>query len=264
MYSSRTTFMGDTNPDLGTINSVRKSFRIIEKLQKSGGCGVDDVSKSLNIPKSTVYKHLKTLENANYVRKKNSDYLLGYKFLKHGGYVRDHCRIFLYGRQKLEELGKKTDELVFMTILDHNQGAFIFHSNDQYNIRKNLPLGERFELHQNASGKAMLAEMSNEKIISIVEDRGMSSATEATITTQSDLTEEIDKIRTQQYALNRGERDSALWAVSSAVVDGPNNEIGAIGISIPADSPAREHIDEKYAKAVRRVSSKLTQQLRYN
>jgi DNA-binding IclR family transcriptional regulator len=256
--------MDERATEPGTINSVNKALRILEEMQDRNGCRVNDLSDSLQLPASTVYKYLKTLEVNGYIQKNDGVYTPSYRFLKLGGHARDQSRIFQFGRQKVENLAEEINELVFISILDGQKGVFVFRANDQYNIQDSLPLGKRFYLHQNASGKAMLAKLSDDQIETIIENQGLPAATEATITSKADLMEELAEIRAQGYALNRGERDSTLMAVSSAVIDTSNNEVGAIGISFPRESPASELIDDEYARAVQRVSSKLTHQLRHS
>jgi len=256
--------MEEANNTPSTIGSVGKAFRILEELQEHEACRVTDLSHNVELPESTVYKYLKTFELQDYVKRTDNGYALDYKFLQFGGIVRDRCRIFQFGRGRVESLADEIDEVVFISVLDRDRGVFIFRANDQYNIKESLPLGKRYHLHQNASGKAMLAKLTDVEIQRIVDNQGLPNGTERTITSEEVLFDEIDQVRAQGYALNNAERDSKLMAVSSAVKDDKYDEIGAIGISIPWDSPAEEKLNGEYARLVRKHSSKLTQQLRHS
>jgi DNA-binding IclR family transcriptional regulator len=239
-------------------------MQILEEMKNDEFSRVSELSHTLEMPESTIYKYLKTLETKNYVQKTEKGYAIGYQFLQFGGSVRDRCRIFQFGREKVETLADETDEVVFISILDGEQGIFIFRANDQYNIKESLPLGKRFHLHENASGKAMLAELSDGEIERIIANQGLPGSTEETISSEEELFAELEQVRSQGYALNQGERDSRLMAVSSAVTDPKNDEIGAIGLSVPCDSPATAKLDDEYARLMQMLSSKLTQQLRHS
>lgn len=256
--------MENGNDAAGTIKSVSKALMILEEMKDHEVVSVSTLSHSLQLPESTVYKYLKTFEVQDYVKRTEDGYALDYNILKFGGIVRDRCRIFQFGRERVESLADEVDEVVFISVLDGERGVFIFRANDQYNIKESLPLGKRFHLHQNASGKAMLAELSDGEVEQIVASQGLPRVTERTISSAGALFEELDEVRGQGYALNIGERDSRLMAVSSAVIDDKSDEIGAIGISIPRESPAESKLDQEYARLVRLHSSKLTQQLRHS
>lgn len=245
-----------------TVGAVETAFSVVEELQERGACGVTDLAEAMDLPKSTIHKHLQTLVEQGYVRRNDGEYQLGFLFLKHGGAARNRSRIYTYGRPKVESLVEDVGELVILSVCEGDHGVFLYRSNDQYNLRKTLPTGARFYLHHNAAGKAMLAELDNETVHDYVERTGLPDATEPTITDPDALTGELKRIREDGYALNRGERDENVQAVSASIRDG--DTVGAISISVPRDSPASEHLDGEYAEAVKQAASELSLQLKYN
>lgn len=245
-----------------TIGAVETSFSIIDHLQAKEACGLTELAESMDLPKSTVYKHLQTLVDQGYVRQTGSEYRLGFRFLEHGGIVRDRSRIYTYGRPKVESLASELEEMVILSIREGDFGVFLFRSNDRYNLKDSLPMGARFHLHRNAAGKAILAELDDECIRAHIDNTGLPPSTEMTITEPDELIEEIETIRERGYALNWGERSDSVSAVSAAITDERSNELGAISISVPTDSPVSEHLDGKYAEYVRQTASELSLQLK--
>lgn len=247
-----------------TIGSVETTFSIINQLQTDGSCGVTELADKLGIPKSTVYKHLQTLSNIGYVRADNGTYQLGLKFLEHGGWIRDRCRIYVYGRSKVESLANTVNEMVVLSIRDEDRGVFLFNSNDQYNLQESIPLGKRFYLHQTAAGKAMLAALDDEPRRRLLNQIEFPPSTAATITDREELITEIETVQQQGFALNHGERDPEIQAVAAPVYDYETDRVGAISISTPTESPNRDALDNRYADDVKRVASKLSLQLKYS
>lgn len=247
-----------------TIGAVETAFAVVDHLQRRGPSGVTAIAGSMDLPKSTVHKHLRTLVAQGYVRRIDGQYALGFKFLEHGGVVRDRCRIYTYGREKVESLAADVEEMVILSIREGEQGVFLFRSNDRYNLRESLPLGARFDLHCNAAGKAMLAELDDEAVDECVDAAGLRPVTDRTITDRDELFRELATVRERGYALNRGERDRSVRSVSATVVDEKTGDIGAISVSIPSESSTAKYLDDAYAEAVQQVTSELSLQLKYS
>lgn len=256
--------MGNQKQPGRTIGAVETTFAIIDALETKEPCGVTALAESMELPKSTVYKHLRTLVEQGYVQQSDEKYRVGFKLLKHGGVVRDRCRIYTYGRPKVESLAEEVGEMVILSIREDNRGVFLFRSNDRYNLKETLPMGAQFHLHCNAAGKAMLAEFDNEDVREHLGGSGLPGATEMTITDMDQLIQELTTIRECGYARNLGERDRSVQAVSAAITDQSTGDIGAISISVPNDSPASEHLDGEYAEAVQQTASELSLQLKHN
>lgn len=253
-----------TQSTSNTVGSVETTFSIINQLQTDGSCGVTELAEALGIPKSTVYKHLQTLSEVGYVRADDGTYQLGLKFLEHGGWIRDRCRIYNYGRSKVESLANTVNEMVVLSIREGDRGVFLFSSNDTYNLQKSIPLGKRFHLHQTAAGKAMLAELSDDQRQKLLNEMELTPSTPVTIIGREELIDEIETVQNQGFALNQGERDPEIQAVAAAVYDHETDRVGSISISTPTESPNRDHLDDRYADDVKKVASKLSLQLKYN
>ena len=253
--------MASNHEDGRTVGAVDTAFSIIDKLQEEGACGVTELADAMELPKSTVHKHLQTLVNQGYVRKVDGRYGLGFKFLKYGGTVRDRSRIYTYGRPKVEELAEEVGEMVILSTREGSRGVFLYRANDRYNLREEIPMGTRFYLHQNAAGKAMLAEYEDSYIQELLKETGLPRATENTITDFDALFDRLDTIRERGYSRNRTERDTSVQAVSAAIKDG--QYVGAISISVPSNAPAADYLDGKYAMAVQQAASELSLHLEH-
>src|SRR6056297_1568748 len=106
------------------IGSINRVFDIIEQLQKMNGAGVTELSDRLNMPKSTVHSHLKTLYERGYVdRDADGSYHPGLQFLALGGTVREYRTIFKLVRPLMMDLADETGESV--TYFIENNGKLV-------------------------------------------------------------------------------------------------------------------------------------------
>jgi DNA-binding IclR family transcriptional regulator len=53
------------------VKTVLKAFQILETVQELERAGVSDIASKLDMSKSSVYKHLNTLESVGYVLKED-------------------------------------------------------------------------------------------------------------------------------------------------------------------------------------------------
>ncbi|WP_284014729.1 IclR family transcriptional regulator [Halobaculum litoreum] len=246
----------------GTIATDETLFALLDALHAEGEAGVSALAARLELSKSAVHKHLKTLEQHGYVHNTDGTYRLGLKFLEYGGKVRDASRIYDLGRRKVSELAAEIDELVILSVREFDAGVFLYRENDQYNLKETIPLGNRFHLHQNGAGKAMLAELPDAEIDRIIGE-GLPGSTPRTITDGAALWDEIEIIRDRGFAVNRGERDPEVSAISAAVTDPTTDTVGAISVSLPTNVAAQEEFMESYPEKITQTASRLSLQLRH-
>lgn len=250
------------NTYTGTVKSVETAFSIIEYLYKEEESNMQEIADHLGVAKSTVYKHLNTLKKRGWVVESDHTYQLSYQFLHVGGYVRDRRRLCKVAQQKLREFTNEIDLMAMFSILEGEDGVFVYRINDTLGLGKGIPIGVRFDLHQNAAGKAMLAEMPDEQISKIVSSKGLKRETANTVTDEDTLFEQIDEIRERGYAINLGERKAQLNAVACTAADPEQDMQGAISICGPATLLPEEDLHELGEKT-RVVAEEIELQIKY-
>lgn len=250
------------DPGTKTIQAVERAFAIIEYLYEEDESDMQDLADHLGVAKSTVYKHLNTLEQNGWVVETGHQYRLSYQFLHVGGYVRDQQRLCKVAQQNLREFTDGGNLMAMFSILEGDDGVFLYRINDTLGLGKGIPIGVRFNLHQNAAGKAMLASLPDDRIAEIVSAKGLPQETDHTITDEEVLWEEIEQVRDRGYALNIGERKEQLNAVASTTADPERNMLGAISICGPASRLPEDDLHE-LADQVKVVAEEIELQIKY-
>ena len=248
-------------PSAGTVKSDFTLFAIQEKLLELDTAGVTELASELDLTKTAVHKHLKSLEAAGYVHNLGGEYRLTLRFLEFGGLLRDRNAIFRFGRPKAEELARETDELVWLATREGNRSSFLFRTSNRYHLQNVIPLGERPYLHQNASGRAMLAELSDDEIESFIEETGLPRAMEKTIIDPDELWTEIERIREDGFATGRGERFQGIQAIATAITDDQGGTLGSIIIVIPEDTAFDGDLESVYAEDIVHVAREISLEL---
>lgn len=255
--------MASDTTDQGTVGADETLFAIVERLKQLHLAGVTELADDIGMAKSSTHKHLKTLEQHDYVVRDGTAYRLSLKFLTLGGFVRDSDPICRTASLHVERIANETDKLTTFAVREGNRGVFTHLSNDKYGITDDNPLGQTFYLHQNASGKAMLAELPDEEIDQIVDQTGLPRRTENTVVDRDELFEEIETVRQQGFAISVQERVEGVDAISASVRDPECGTLGAISLTAPGDQLTKESLREMYADLVIETANELELQSRY-
>lgn len=218
--------MGSDPDSTTTIKSDVTLFSILNSLHELGESGITDISNHSNIAKATAYKHLKTLEQANWVIHQDEEYRLSLKFFRYGAKRVADIELCEHGKQKAIELAEKTNRSSgFMLREGHQAIETASITTQSYRV---MPDRFAYPLHATASGKAILSTLPNEEIKKFVTDHGLSQFTEKTVTDEEELLMEVEEIRDLGYAHSR-EETSKRWTGIAAPVEHPEkSQVGAI------------------------------------
>ncbi|QLG61920.1 IclR family transcriptional regulator [Halorarum salinum] len=256
--------MGKEEIKDGMNGSLIRCNAIISYLDEAGATGVSEIAQELDRPKSSVHKYLKTLEFLEFVENDGGVYRLGLRFLEIGGRIRNRNPIFQVARPLADELANDIDEVIFISVKNGNYGVFVYQTNNRYGIENLAPLGERFYLHQNAAGKAMLAECSKNEIDQFISKSNLPPAMEKTTTDPNQLRTELNRIRDEGYSVGKGERFEGIRAISAAIPDGESGAIGALSVVVPDSGPVANKLESKSSEAVMRTANEISLALKYD
>ena len=105
-------------------------------------------------------------------------------------------------------------------------------------------VGKSIPLYCSGVGKAMLADMPDEKIRSVWEQSDIRKITEYTITDLADFQEEIRKIRRNGYSLDNEENEPGVRCIAVSLKSFQGKPSYALSISAPKDRMEDSRIEE--------------------
>lgn len=246
------------------LRTLTVAVRIIEALQSLDGAGVTELATHLDLAKSTVHNHLRTLEHHQYVTRDGDEYRLSLKFLDHGGYVQYRDDRFELIRQKVKSVAAQTDELCQFVTEEHGTCVFVFRERGAQAVNTQTRPGSRVPLHHTTAGKAILASLPDQRVESIIEHRGLPGKTEHTVSTREDLFEELEVIRSQGYAFDKDEHIRGLNALGVSIVDETDAVLGAISVATPQHRLRSKSRENELADFLLGVVNELELNIRYS
>lgn len=230
--------------------TVIKGLRVIETLANAQGpLKATNISEITGIPRSTIYRFLRTLQVAGYVDDlENGTYQLNTKILKVGRGVLDQLEIHQVAKPVLRELRRKTGETSLLAIREDLNIFYIGKFETKHSVRMHSRMGTIGHLHSTALGKVILA-YSKEKE-QLLEQIKLEPLTHNTITTSTELREELETICNQGYALDEQENEEDIRSVAAPIFDHMDEVVAALGVSGPAYRLEKTHLHEIAPKVV--------------
>jgi DNA-binding IclR family transcriptional regulator len=171
--------------------------------------------------------------------------------------------VFPEVKPKVEELAESTGELAACFVGEEGEAVYVYGTEGERSIRTNLSVGDRSPLHCTASGKAILAHLSDERIRRIIEDRGLEAKTPNTITDADDLFVEVADIREQGYAVSMEESVEGVRAVAAPVLL-DDTVVASVSLAGPANRFVGERLEKRIPETVKGAANELELKLTYS
>lgn len=229
------------------IQVSERIFNTIECLAQSGPMGLLDLSKALGLNKTTVHRILNSLICMDYARQdpESLKYSLTFKFCGISSQILAQNSMIELARPHLKELSNQTGETVHFVQIDGKHAVYIDKVESSHSsVRLVSRIGKSVPLYCSGVGKALLADMSDEKIQAIWEESPVQPLTEYTITDFSEFQKTISQIRQSGYALDNEENELGVRCIAVSIKDFSGKPTYAISVSAPKNRMSDERILE--------------------
>lgn len=236
-----------------TVKSVQTTIDLLEHLREVGEAGVTEMATALDCSKGTVHSHLATLLENEYVVKRGDRYELSLKYLDFGEYVKSRLDIYDVVEEELDDLAAETSEVAQFATKEHGQAVYLYKAYGDQAVNTASSVGKREHLHCISLGKAMLAQLSEERVDEIVDRHGLPARTKNTITDRTELATELQQIRERGYAFDDEEMIEGIRCVAAPIKN--DGVIGSISISGPSSRMDGDRFREELPSKLLRSSN---------
>ncbi|QNA93777.1 MULTISPECIES: IclR family transcriptional regulator [unclassified Microbacterium] len=187
-----------------SIRSVQRVCDILDLVQAtSDGLSLMDFAEATELPKSSVFRYLSTLEQRGYVERDDSgDYRMGISL--NGDRLETLSRRL---RPQLVAMRDRFGETINLGLLDGSRVAYLEIVESRASIRNAPRAAEREFIHATALGKVLATRMTTAQVRAILHQEGMPALTEHTIVDQAEYLAEVERTRERGYALDDEENE---------------------------------------------------------
>jgi IclR family transcriptional regulator, acetate operon repressor len=231
------------------IESVDRALRLLQILEQNRSLPLSRAAGLLGASPSTTHRLIAMFVHHGYVAQDptSREYVAGPALVRLGLSVLNRTTAVDQVRPVMAALARQLDETVHLVVLDGLEVSFV----DGVESRKALRVGSRVGVwlpaHATSAGKALLAEMSEERLLAVYRSEQLAARTDRTVTTRAALLAELARVRSTGYAINIDESEVGISSVA-AVYRSP---LGLPPVAVAVSAPTAR-IDEAGLHALAR------------
>jgi DNA-binding IclR family transcriptional regulator len=238
-------------PTMQNVRGVTPVFEIIEALNELQSATPEKIAAEIDQSTSATKTYLDRLEEIAYVVEQDGTYRNGLKFLDIGERVKYNTGIFDIVAEEVDKLAAESGELALFSVVEHGQNVLLYKAHGEDAIQTTHEIGLREPMHCSGLGKAILAELPDERVERIVDRHGLAQFTEQTITDRETLFETLDETRDRGYALDMEEAKPGMRCVAASVSSENSPLHGAVSIAAPKSRMQGDRLETEIPELVK-------------
>jgi DNA-binding IclR family transcriptional regulator len=237
------------------MTAIAKALTILELSGRDDSASIAELIEATGLPRSTVVRIVGELMDRQFLERADRGRY------RPGPMVRALARssnsddaINARAREQLRQVVAATGETAHYAVYEAGFSVYVDKMDGSHPIRAYTKVGGRSPAYATATGKALLAWQDGRDI-----RRVAAQATRFTRTTHCDLASieaENKRIRSQGYAVNRGEWREGVWGVAAPVFGSDGSVVAALGVSGP-EQRIRPRVKE-FAKVLTAFAARIS------
>lgn len=234
------------------VTSAARGLDVLEIMARNGKpMTAVEVASALDLPRTTAFRLLSTLQEKNWVYKERFTYSLGFKCFQLGATtgvgleIRTHALPFLVSLRDKSNLNTQIAKLEDWNVvyLERVLG-------NKLSVNTPSRAGAILPAHCTALGKVLLAYKDLELVTKWAQEKPLEQLTERTITAVPLLIAEILETRARGYAVEYGEREEHIRCIGAPITDFSGNVVAAISVSGTPDRLPQDLVESDLARDV--------------
>ena len=207
------------------IPALHKANRILILLSKKEA-GLAEIMESLELPKSSVYSLLLTLEEIGFVRRLpvKNQFALGFRLFELGNLAVSKVSVRDQAMEFLQELSRRENVTCHLGVLDGNEAVYLLKVDPDDSILINSWEGKRLALTSSAMGKILLAFLPADRQRILLDSATFIKKTPNTIMDRELFQKHLIDVARQEWAIDDEEDILGIRCIAAPVFS-PNDEI---------------------------------------
>lgn len=247
-----------------SVTTITRGFRLFELIQEMETATLSEITREVDVSKSTVHRYLKTLEQGGFLYKDHGEYRLGLRFLKYGWLARNGKRLWTVGKSRVDALSSELEERVWIVIREGDYSYHAYLAEPGLTVSTPSTIGDRRLLHQSSAGKAILGELNDDHVETLIDRHGLPGLTPKTITDPGLLFDEVKQIREQGFATSIEESIEGISGIGMAVNDPSGSPIGGLSVTGPTHRFTDDYMVWELADPLRETVNEVGLDLKYD
>ena len=197
--------------------------------------GITEIARKVGLSKSIVMRLVATLRDEGFLqRSPGSDkYRIGLAAFEIGNLYYLSASLRREAEPMLLELAERFGHSAYLGTLSGDRAIYVSVIEGPGPIRVGPRIGSSAPAHTTAAGKALLAHQGAEEMERYFATADLTPETPRSITSKATLREELEAVRAQGFAVNRGEHLNGVGSIGSPIFDRRGAAVASISVSFP-------------------------------
>lgn len=216
------------------LQSVENALKVLELFSgDSGELGVSDVSRELDIGRSTAHRLLTTLESRGFVEQNQTTgkYRLGMKIVHIGVSILGRINIIAECHSFLKAISEETGESSHLSLYSHGEITFIDKVSGKNPATMASMVGIKRPAYSTGTGKTLLAFLPQGELERYLSNVQLQQLTPSTITDRAELRKCLEMVRREGYSEDQQEAEEGLVCFAAPIRDRTGQVIAAMSVS---------------------------------
>lgn len=243
-----------------SVPAIDKTVAILNALVERQ-LSIQDIHTTLNVPKSTAFVILNTLEQYSLIQKTpEGKYKLGHGVLRWGlGYM-NSMDLVTIARPHLERLVADTPYTAHLAVADKGQAVYVDKAEGSGFVRFATSVGQIQPLHLSGVGKAIASGMTEEEIAEAVGSQIDDADKLPRLLAK--VRDDVQYVRRYGYSIEDEEFEEGIRCIGAPIRDSNGHIFASISItSLNKDLPATRF--QQIGEAVRTTADHISRELGY-
>ena len=247
------------------VPALERAFQIIDMLERSSlGLTKTDIASRLELPYSSIFNLLNTLEANGYARKdgETGKYYLGPRLMHADRLASDESVLRKTAGPIMRRLIEGTSLTSHLAVLRGGDAVYIEKREPNGFFRLNTWVGQRVYVHTSAVGKALVCELPKAELQDIWR-RGLPARTPNTVSSFRAFWAELRRTRERGYALDDEEDQIGGRCVAVPIRAASGQVVASLGISAMTEHLSlseAQQMSRNLLEAVKNISPPLAAQ----
>ncbi|WP_120520356.1 IclR family transcriptional regulator [Arthrobacter celericrescens] len=235
--------------DLTNKSVVKATVLLSELGRHRQGITVTELAHAVGMTRPTAFRLLLSLEQTGFVVREDNRYMLGWQMARLGRLADPYAGVVPRIQPILNEYAAKFNETTSFAMVTGAASYDVIAeaSSSRFLNASYMYVGKSYPLHASATGKLILAELSDEEAGAALPAR-LESFTPSTITRRDAFFKELQKIREQGFSTLDNELEVGLFVVACPVRDSAGALLGVVTINGPTERLKQLDIQDAVAK----------------
>jgi len=216
------------------MRSLEKALYVIETMATKSNWRLKTLSDTCTIPKGTLQRILRTLEELGYVRQleRGGAYALTLKLHKIGKKIASQSDMGSMLKPILSKLRDKVNETINLSVLSRTDMVVVHQVSSDHALQMDSVIGDSFPAYLSASGKVFLAFLPEDELRAFIKELRRSDSTVSS-STINQIYKDIEGVREQGVGFDFEEIYKGVRCLAAPVFDDSGKIVATISCSVP-------------------------------